>query len=510
VAASTGNEGDVVGVVVTGGAVDDELPSPVRCPDGLAQATFIFPLAHTATVRVALPIGLPSVAGPPSSRRRRPATTSEGVHVRALPDAARVVAGWHTQSGRGLRLVLPDDRLAGLVDRARRHLLLVPGGNDLVSVPDQLLDYPNACSVLGALDAYGYHDEVDRVLDGWPDRQAGDGWFIGEPARGDRNGAALAALGRHRRLLAALDGDGDADATESGDEELAFCVSRAARALDKALDPRGRAPAISWRDAAWSIEGWRHAAALLDGMGQPDAAALVRSASWPARVLAGRSPVGGPGTPLDVGGLDLVGGDPWPDGLAELVDAIRGHLDVDGGVLDPVGPRGLVPAATARLARAELALGLDVADPWRRLGWLAERSTPTGTWPEVVHPRTGRGIAGAGHDPTATAEVLRLVRELLVVETADGLALAAGCPPDWFGQGLEVHDAPTAFGRCSYAVRWHGERPALLWEVEGGGSSVRLTAPALDPAWSSTERRGEALLAAPVATQPSDAGGSFA
>jgi hypothetical protein len=56
-----------------------------------------------------------------------------------------------------------------------------------------------------------------------------------------------------------------------------------------------------------------------------------------------------------------------------------------------------------------------------------------------------------------------------------------------------VTEAPTHHGRVSYALRWHGERPALLWECERPG--VRLTAPGLDPSWSTTDQTGEALLA---------------
>ena len=46
-----------------------------------------------------------------------------------------------------------------------------------------------------------------------------------------------------------------------------------------------------------------------------------------------------------------------------------------------------------------------------------------------------------------------------------------------------MHDLPTAAGRLSFAIRWHGERPALLWELEPheGIGPVLLTTPALDP-----------------------------
>jgi len=61
-----------------------------------------------------------------------------------------------------------------------------------------------------------------------------------------------------------------------------------------------------------------------------------------------------------------------------------------------------------------------------------------------------------------------------------------------------VHDAPTRWGRVSYAVRWHGDRPALLWELEPhhGLGPVQLTVPGLDSSWSTTEPAGDALLAA--------------
>ena len=77
-------------------------------------------------------------------------------------------------------------------------------------------------------------------------------------------------------------------------------------------------------------------------------------------------------------------------------------------------------------------------------------------------------------------------------ETDDGVALCSVIPDDWLGQGVEVHDAPTTHGLVSFAVRWHGDRPALLWDVPEG---VRVSAPGLDPTWSSAQPKGDALLA---------------
>ncbi len=183
-----------------------------------------------------------------------------------------------------------------------------------------------------------------------------------------------------------------------------------------------------------------------------------------------------------------------------------GAADDEGAVAAPLPGGGLSPVATLRRAAAEVGIGDERA--LGRLRWALDVASPTGAWPEAVHPRLGTGCGGAGHSLVAAAELLRVVRRLLVCEDADGLVLLPVVPESWRGQGLEVHALPTTSGTLAFAVRWHGARPALLWEVEGEGP-VRLRAPGLDPAWSSTERRGEALLAAP-SVEADVQGGSFA
>jgi hypothetical protein len=110
---------------------------------------------------------------------------------------------------------------------------------------------------------------------------------------------------------------------------------------------------------------------------------------------------------------------------------------------------------------------------------------------------------GDGHHGWAAADFLSFVRAMLVRETHDGgLALGSMLPDDWTGQGIEVHDAPTHFGPLSFAIRWHGERPALLWDLRPHPDlteAVRITVPGLDPTFSTTEPKGETLLAAPAA-----------
>jgi len=153
----------------------------------------------------------------------------------------------------------------------------------------------------------------------------------------------------------------------------------------------------------------------------------------------------------------------------------------------------------------------EAAAAWRRLGIRARarashRAPDPTPWSSI---RTRLASASATFMwPDGPAPLLGSVRDLLVgagVRASDegSAALLVELPAEWRGQSLDVHDAPTRAGRISYAVRWHGARPALLWECE---RPIRLSAPGLDRDWSTTEPRGEALLAAPPGA-PGDAGG---
>jgi hypothetical protein len=184
-------------------------------------------------------------------------------------------------------------------------------------------------------------------------------------------------------------------------------------------------------------------------------------------------------------------------GIAATLDAVR-EFCLGDAFFQSIAHTGLGTYLTLQLAFVELEQ--DDRRALDRLRWLQSAATSTYTWPEAIHPQLGGGCMGDGHHGWAAADFLSLVRNLLVREATGGLALLSLLPDEWIGQPLAVHDAPTHYGRMSFAVRWHGERPALLWELDPhpGVERVRLTAPGLDKAWSSDDLRGEALLS-PVA-----------
>ena len=102
-------------------------------------------------------------------------------------------------------------------------------------------------------------------------------------------------------------------------------------------------------------------------------------------------------------------------------------------------------------------------------------------------------------DPSPAEPSAKGLRAELVADHGGDLVVAPGFRSAWQGGPLAVYGLPTRFGPMSYAVRWHGARPALLWELDSrlGQEPITVTAPALDKGWSSDQASGETLLAAP-------------
>jgi hypothetical protein len=107
-------------------------------------------------------------------------------------------------------------------------------------------------------------------------------------------------------------------------------------------------------------------------------------------------------------------------------------------------------------------------------------------------PRLRATVDGLGSSPRRAAQWLRAVRGALVCVNRDGIAMLAHFPVEWLGLPVAVHGMTTRHGPVSFALRWHGARPALLWDAP---ERVRVRAPSLDPSWEAIGSGGEALLA---------------
>jgi hypothetical protein len=214
-----------------------------------------------------------------------------------------------------------------------------------------------------------------------------------------------------------------------------------------------------------------------------------------------------------------------PDkGLGEAVTAARSDLLLGGPVDladDPVGflldvaelgrlgddadawmPEIVEPIASiARRHDAEVDLALRACE---RLAISAGDDRAAGDIARLRDRRARDGVASAlsANTPSSFSSLRRgdsVGRFVAQVEQRiadEGRLLPLGIPRRWLGSNFEVHGVPTGpRSTVGFAVRWHGERPAVLWEQQG--PAQMLTAPKVDPDWSSAAPSGEALWAAP-------------
>jgi len=178
------------------------------------------------------------------------------------------------------------------------------------------------------------------------------------------------------------------------------------------------------------------------------------------------------------------------------------------------GPDVDDPAAAA-LAIVELVRMGEPADAWvPDLVAAVEAAARGATWRDVVAVERAAIVFARAGERRAVRDAERLLAQhagsaaprpiepvgieiVPFVETmiASGPnLLPGGIPPEWRGHSFGAHDVPTGPSSCvSYAVRWHGDRPAVLWEQHGDTRTLR--ADAVDGDWTSDAQRGEALWA---------------
>jgi len=229
------------------------------------------------------------------------------------------------------------------------------------------------------------------------------------------------------------------------------------------------------------VRGWlsvvhRASRVVLPDAGLDDALTAARCDLLLQGPIAPDDPIG---FLLDVAELARLGddADAW---MPEIVEPIAAIARLDDPEVD------VALAACERLALA--------ADDERAAGDIARLRARRIADGRVAPDADGR--AGSFSDVRRGPSVGRFVSRIERRIADGGRLLTAGIPRRWLGANFEVHGIPTGpRSTVSFAVRWHGERPAVLWEQQG--EPQRLTAPGIDPDWATEAASGEALWAAP-------------
>ena len=343
--------------------------------------------------------------------------------------------------------------------------------------------------------------ELDRTPGGAAAVSDGDVWGAvraGPPA-GDcearsRSGLAAAAvlvpLATGVPLLARVPVDGGPVGVRPPEQAAAGWLAVVARAASVTLPDeaaerawqRGIAACIlaaGGNDAAAASR----AAVVLDRVGLPDEADRGRDVvlrAWERSRLSAADAAAGLRALASrrlrsarVSGLAELAG-PLAAAAGDRLDAFT--LEQVAAALEPEAP------AAARDARRLLARTTSPAS-------VPRPASTVDSLTEMVR----RSVAFGG-DGLAGIEILL---NCLVREAPDHLVMAPALPEAWRGTSVDARSLMTRHGVLSFSLRWHGPRPAVLWErqaARAAGSPGPTMRCGLDEPWASAAPSGEALL----------------
>ena len=445
----------------------------MHCEVGMATAAAMFRLDTEGTTRVEARIPLAEA----SHREEKPARKA------MLPD--QPPADWSTLIEGTCRADLPDDWMQFLFDAAVRNLVL-HSPRDVYPGPYtyKRFWFRDAAFILHALLVLGLPDRARRCIEHFPERQNARGYFHSQEGEWDSNGEAIWIMDRYRRLTG-----------ESFDPEWLRAVVKGTRWIEnKRMDDdlehahAGLMPAgfsaehlgpndyYFWDDF-WSLAGLQSGADILDEAGRTDAAAEARQAASrlesaierAIRLSRRRNPRPGiaasPYRGMDSGAIGSVAvgyplqlWEPEDQRLLDTADFLLDNCMVKGGFFQDMIHSGMNAYLTLHIAQVLLRAG----DPrhFELMESVAAMASPTGQWPEAIHPQTAGGCMGDGQHIWAAAEWVLMVRNCFVREEGKTLVVGEGLPEKWLtaeGTPVRLGPTPTPHGPVTVTVRPHAK-----------------------------------------------------
>ena len=388
---------------------------------------------------------------------------------------------WATETSKCSRLSVPDSLVQGLYDAAIASLILhSPGEVYPGPYTYKRFWYRDAAFILNALLTMGSQERVRRCLELFPRGQALNGYFRSQEGEWDSNGEVLWIFHRYFQLT----GESLPDEWRSGIEKGAEWIIGKRTPKNSREPHAGLLPAgfsaehlgpndFYYWDDFWGVAGLRSAAAML-AAGDRDASRKFAAeaddflqtiiASFrhiPTRRHKGAISAS-PYRRMDAGAVGSLVGDyplqlfaPGDERMMKTVEYLLKHSSFEGGFFQNMIHSGVNAYLTLHLGQVLLRAGdlraLDLIDTVARL------ASPTGQWPEAIHPKTGGGCMGDGQHIWAVADWAMMIRNLFVREEGERLILGAGLFPRWLQQREPLSFGPTLtpFGPVTISIEPH-------------------------------------------------------
>ncbi|MFH1061986.1 MAG: hypothetical protein V1747_03770 [Candidatus Omnitrophota bacterium] len=440
----------------------------------------------TAAVLYKLDPGLPReiIASVPLTKNKKEKQT--GLDVQ---DTSKLA--WEKSMQGACSLQIPDKHFQFLYDAAVRTMVL-HSPREVYPGPYiyRRFWFRDAAFILYGLLSVGLKERVRRALDCFRSRQTVTGYFLSQEGEWDSNGEALWIMNQYCQMT------GEAPPEEWKESILKagkwICKKRLSsnlKFLHAGLLPSGFSAEhlgpndFYYWDDFWGIAGLKAAASLCAAYkdnpkavyfaSQADAFldSVNQSLNKVDERLSSPAIPASPYRRMDTGAIgSLVASYPLrvfdsnDSRVLGTADFLMKNCLVHGGFFHDMTHSGINPYLTLHLAQVLLRAG----DPsyFGLMQAVANLATPTGQWPESVHPRTGGGCMGDGQHVWAAAEWVLMIKNCFAREEGDQLILCSGIPQSWLekNQTIKFGPALTVFGNIQILIKPQSKNILVEWQ----------------------------------------------
>ena len=422
---------------------------------------------------------------------------------------------WLEAEKNAAQLDIPDLRIKFLYDTATRSLIHLSAG-DMIPGPYTYnrFWFRDGCIMLNALLTAGMKERCRRHLDSFSKRQRRDGFFHSQDGEWDSNGQVLWIFNRYRLLSGeTLNPDWLKPIIKGAQWISRKRVSETENPRVKGLLPPGFSAEhfgpndnYYWDDF-WAVGGLFAAAETMAACGrEKEQRAIYREATQMKEdllnsislVAAGNDTLAVPASPnrrLDSAAIGTIVADyplqllpPGDSRMLATAGYLMGNCMLKGCFFQDMIHSGINIYMTLQLAQVYLR----AADSRYKtlLENVARFASPTGQWPEAIHPLTGGGCMGDGQHGWAAAEWLMLIRNMFIMEEKNMLVIGRGIPPDWVERRKRLAYGPTLtpFGSVNVEVDCRDQSPAVKLSAdwyEAKPESVLVSLPGFRPEYLS-------------------------
>ncbi len=448
----------------------------VTCAVEMASAAAIFSMTSNKSSIVSIDVPI---------REILPVTSTNAV----IPE------GWEESLTGICKVSIPDKHFQYLFEVGLRTLL-IHTSHDVYAGPYiyKRFWFRDAVFITYTLLCCGFHDRAERIIDQFCKRQRMNGLFESQEGEWDANGQVLWVIEQYCLMTGRAIKEEWRSMMMMGAN---WIVKKRLPDYNKGELHAGLMPVgfsaehfgpndFYYWDDFWSVAGLRAASFLADQLNDIPASTKFNQEANSLEACIEKSLIcvcepnknlAMPSSPyrrLDSASVgSLVCGYPlglWKEKdprVLATAEYLLNNCMVDEGFFHDMNHSGINPYLTLHIAQVLLR----ACDPryLHLMNRIATLASPTGQWPEAVHPLTGGGCMGDGQHVWASSEWIMMVRNCFIrEENNQRLILCSGLPRVWFEKDTEMFCGPiwTTFGKIQLSVIVKKEIVMITWQAQ--------------------------------------------